>query len=174
MTSPLPGRVLVAKKVRLLSVMGGHFVDPDFKEYNIETDIASAQRLFQDWPTPIAASGFEVGIQILYPAFSILHHFDYVHHHPVVTGYENLLEMPYDRPTWDLTSVLYAVRPDERYFDLSVPGAIQVKGDGSTRFYPERDGRHRILITNEVQRARILEALIYLSSEPPGSSRNGQ
>lgn len=172
--SPLTGRALVAEKVQLLSVMGGQFVDPEFKEYNIETDIPSAQRLFQDWPTPIVASGFEVGIQILYPAFSIRRHFDYVSHHPVVTGYENLLEMPYDRPTWDLTSVLYAVRPHERYFDLSVPGTIHVRGDGSTRFHPERDGRHRILITDEVQRARILEALIYLSSEPPGSSQADQ
>ena len=30
-------------------------------------------------------------------------------------------KMPYDRPTWDLTSVLYAVRPEGGYFGVCRP-----------------------------------------------------
>ena len=42
---------LVKRKVRLLSLMGGAF--PAGKpEYNIETDIPSAKKLFAEWPTP--------------------------------------------------------------------------------------------------------------------------
>ena len=169
--SPLSGRDLVARKVRLLSVMAGQFspwAEPEerWPEYNVETDIPAAQKLFSAWPTSIVASGYEVGATIFFPAYA-LRHFGYAEDHPVVDAYEHLLPMPYDRPTWDLTSVLYAVRPDERYFDLSVPGTIRVDDRGLTDLVPRRDGRHRYLIADDVQRARALEAMIYLASQPP-------
>lgn len=176
--SPLSGRDLVAQKVRLLSVMGGDYApyaEPEhtWPEYNVETDIPAAQKLFGEWPTPIVASGYELGVVIFYPAYSIRNHFDYVADHPVVDAYENLIPMPYDRPTWDLTSVLYAVRPDEGYFGLSVPGTIRVGDDGRTALVPHRDGQHRILTASEVQRARALEAMIYLVSQPPDRLAGG-
>jgi hypothetical protein len=37
-------------------------------------------------------------------------------HHPLREAYELYQKMPYDRETWDLTAVLYAVRPDSGYF----------------------------------------------------------
>ena len=70
------------------------------------------QKLFQQWPTPIVVSGFEVGNAILYPHRSIEQDYKYVPHHPVAEAYKLYRKMPYDRPTWDLTAVLYAVRPD--------------------------------------------------------------
>lgn len=169
--SPLGGRDLVAQKVRLLSVMAGHFspwaeAQERWPEYNVETDIPAAQKMFGEWPTPVVASGYELGATIFFPAYA-LQHFDYMADHPVVEGYEHYLPMPYDRPTWDLTSVLYAVRPDERYFDLSVPGTVRVNDDGTTDFVPDRDGRHRYLLADDVQRARALEAMVYLASQPP-------
>lgn len=169
--SPLAGRDLVAQKARLLSVMAGGFApwaEPEerWPEYNVETDVPAAQKLFGEWPTPIVASGYELGAAIFFPAYA-LQHFGYVEDHPVVDAYENLLPMPYDRPTWDLTSVLYAARPDEGYFGLSVPGTIRVDERGLTDLVPHRDGRHRFLVANEVQRARALEAMIALASQPP-------
>ncbi|MBL7223723.1 MAG: nucleoside hydrolase, partial [Candidatus Brocadiae bacterium] len=101
--SPLDGKTLAAKKVRLLSVMAG---SPNFPEFNVAKDIPAAQKLVAEWPSPIVFSPFEVGKAIKFPASSILSDFAYVPHHPLKEGYEAYMKMPYDRETWDLTSVL--------------------------------------------------------------------
>ncbi len=164
--SPLSGPDLVRRKVRLLSVMAGEF-EKGMAEFNVKTDVPSAQKLFSQWPTPIVVSGFEVGRTILYPARSIEEDFRYTHHHPIADAYRAYQKMPYDRPTWDLTSVLWAVRPDRGYFTLSAPGWVRVDDEGRTRFEPAPDGRHRRLLVDERQRARALEAFINLASQPP-------
>ena len=115
------GPTLVRKKVRLLSVMGGNFADGK-SEFNLAKDVPAAVKLLHDWPTPIVVSGFEVGAALKFPAQRIEHDFAYVQDHPVAEAYRSYMKMPYDRPTWDLTAVLYAVRPDENYFSLSLPG----------------------------------------------------
>ena len=159
-------RDLVARKVRLLSVMAGAF--PEGKpEYNVMTDIAAAKKLFAEWPTPIVASGYEVGLSILYPASSIEHDFSYVPDHPIADAYRAYKPMPYDRPTWDPTAALYAIRPDAGYFSLSAPGTIGVDDEGRTHFREDPQGRHRYLKVDDGQRARVLKALIELASRPP-------
>jgi inosine-uridine nucleoside N-ribohydrolase len=166
--SPLPGRDLVARKVRLLSMMGGAF-PPTLAEYNIKIDLAASAKVFAEWPGEIVASGFEIGEAVLYPAASIENDFRYAEHHPVADAYRAYDKMPYDRPSWDLTAVLYAVRPDRGYFGLSPRGVIRVDAGGFTRFTPQEDGRHRFLILPEQQRARVREALVQLASQPPAS-----
>lgn len=166
--SPLNGIELVRRKVRLLSAMAGAFPTGD-REYNVHMDLKAAQRVFAAWPTPIVASGFEIGSNLLYPATSIEKHYSYVANHPIADAYRLYEKMPYNRPSWDLTSVLQAVRPDEGYFDLSPPGKITAKDDGHTQFEARPDGTHRYLIATEKQRSRILEALVNLSSQPPVS-----
>ena len=122
--------------------------------------------MFEKWPTPIVLSGYEIGRTIPYPARSIENDYSYTDH-PLEAGYRAYMEMPYDRPTWDLTSVLYAVRPDRGYFALSPEGRVSVDEEGYTRFTPEKGGPHRYLTVDNVQRARTVEALIYLASQPP-------
>lgn len=165
--SPLAGKELVKRKVKLLSAMAGAFPSGE-PEYNVHMDLPAAQKLFSEWPTPIIASGFEIGLSILYPAASIEKHFAYVKNHPVADAYRSFDKMPYNRPTWDLTSVLYAIRPDDGYFSLSEKGKIVVKADKKTYLEKDTQGQHQYLIVNEAQRKRILEALMYLSSQPPG------
>jgi hypothetical protein len=63
--------------------------------------------------------------------------------------------------------VLYAVRPDRGYFGLSAPGQVTVEVDGFTRFTPTPEGRDRFLTLNDVQAARVKEALVQLASQPP-------
>lgn len=159
-------RDLIAKKVKLLSTMAGNF-KKETPEYNVKIDVPAAQKLFAQWPSPIVVSGFEVGETILYPAKSIERDYSYVADHPIAEAYRLYQKWPYDRPTWDLTSVLYAVRPDRGYFSLSPPGTIQVDDKGSTVFKATPDGRHRYLIVNQEQRIRILEAMQELASQPP-------
>ncbi len=157
---------LIRKKVRLLSIMAGAFPNGQ-PEYNVRVDVDAARKVFSQWPGEIVFSGFEIGLSILYPARSIEEDFRYVKNHPVAEAYRNYKKMPYDRPTWDLTAVLYAVRPDRGYFSLSGTGKVEVDNESRTKLNPVSDGRHRYLIANEVQRAKVLEALIQLSSEPP-------
>jgi inosine-uridine nucleoside N-ribohydrolase len=160
------GRDLVARKVRLLSIMAGEF-PTGRAEYNVKTDLPAAKKVFAEWPTPVVASGFEIGKAILYPARSIENDFRYVAHHPVADAYRSYQKMPYDRPTWDLTSVLYAVRPDRGYFSLSEPGSVRVDEEGKTTLEKSSGGKHRYLVVDEIQKARTLEALVQLASQPP-------
>jgi len=169
--SPLTGRELIAQKVQLLSIMAGSFQTirdgNHYIEYNVKMDIPSAKLLAEQWPTPIVWSGFEIGITAAYPATSIERDYEYVAHHPLKEAYYLYNPPPHDRPTWDLTSVLYAVCPDRDYFALSAPGTVEVEDDGFTRFTPKQGGRDRFLILDEVRTARLREALVQLSSQPP-------
>jgi purine nucleosidase len=169
--SPLTGRELVTRKVRLLSVMAGAFQTISghnhFLEFNVTKDIPSARKLAREWPTPTVWSGFEIGVALPYPAVSIERDFAYMAHHPAAEAYCLYNPPPHERPTWDLTSALYAVFPDRGYFSLSPPGQVTVESDGFTRFTPAADGRDRFLILNELQKARVKEALVQLASQPP-------
>ena len=179
--SELSGVELVNKKVRLLSIMAGAFRQIannkgqlyDHKEYNIVKDIPSAKTLAQDWPTPIVWSGFEIGKNLTYPHQSILRDYRYVPHHPLAEAYTLYIPPPHDRPTWDLTSVLQAVRPDHGYFDLSATGRVYVADDGLTTFDESTDGRDRYLILREDQKGRAREVLVQLSSQPPAGHAAG-
>ena len=168
--SPLGGRDLVAAKCRLLSLMGGMFTATGRKKsYNFYQDFPSAKKLIAEWPTPIWASGNEIGDAITYPADSIRHDFRYVPHHPVRESYEHWGQMPFERPCWDLTSVLIAVRPNHKYFGLSEPGTITFDANMVTQFKPSPDGRHRYLTLTAQQAIRAREAFAQLVSQPPRS-----
>ncbi|MGV8878920.1 MAG: nucleoside hydrolase [Sphingobacteriaceae bacterium] len=146
--SKATGMELVTKKVKFLSVMAGNFEDPAFHEFNVEQDISDAQKIFSEWPTPVICSPFELGEKILYPASSIENDFKWTAHHPMVIGYENYLKMPYDRPTWDLTAVLYAVEGLSNYFDQSPTDKLSVNDQGATHFTADPAGLHRYLKAN--------------------------
>ncbi len=167
---PLTGRELVQRKVRLLSTMAGAFGDKmkGRKEYNIVTDVEAARKLFAEWPTPIVASGWEIGNAIKHTARSMQEDYRFVARHPLVEAYDYYRGLQNDQPTYDLTSVLYAVRPERGYFDLSPPGRIVVESDGTTSFREEAGGPHRYLIVDPIQIARVREAQEWLCSQPPG------
>ncbi|HEY2250271.1 MAG TPA: nucleoside hydrolase, partial [Planctomycetaceae bacterium] len=137
------------------------------KEYNVYIDLEAAKKVFAEWPTPLVTSGFEIGQAIKYPASSIEHDFGFVPHHPLREAYELYQKMPYDRETWDLTAVLYAVRPNHGYFGLSQPGTIRVDEKEITQFAQSETGRHRFLTVSPEQIIRVKEALVQLASQPP-------
>ena len=171
--SPLAGRELVARKVKLLSAMAGRFFDKH-GEYNVYIDAPASQLLCRNWPTPIYFSPWELGENIKYPATSIERDYAYVPHHPVPDAYRRYEKFPYDRPTWDLTSVLYAVRPEQNYFTISEAGQVTVDAKGRTQFAPALQGRHFILSATPEQKQRILETMIQLSSQSPDRLTKGK
>lgn len=169
--SDLDGPELVKKKVKFLSIMAGTFRPIDgnarYCEYNVVEDKAAAKQLVDNWPTQIVFSGFEIGNAVLYPSESILKDYGYVQHHPLAESYVLYSPPPHNRPTWDLTSVLYAVCPDRGYFELSPPGRVTVEDDGFTKFTAVAGGKHRYLNLPEKQIERVKEAFVQLCSQPP-------
>ncbi|MDX9883126.1 MAG: nucleoside hydrolase [Prolixibacteraceae bacterium] len=165
--SPLTGKELVAAKVKLLTVMAGSFGKDSIKEYNIVKDIVSAKKIFDEWPTPIVASPFEVGIKINYPGSSIANDFNWGMMHPVIEAYKAYLPMPYDRPTWDLTAVLYTAEADSAFMTQSGKGIISVTDEGYTRFRPDQEGKHSYLSVTENQADQIKKYFVSLITQKP-------
>lgn len=164
------GRDLVSRKVKLLCLMAGNFQKPQ-PEYNVYTDSDAAQYLFAHWPTPVVFSGFEIGLQVPFHYQSILKDFDYVPHHPVVEAYNFYLPKHEDRPDWDSTAALYAVRSDRSYFELSDPGRVTLGPKNTTTFTPDPAGNCRYLILKPGQAPRVDAVIESLVSEPPMPSR---
>ncbi|HEX3134556.1 MAG TPA: nucleoside hydrolase [Planctomycetota bacterium] len=164
--SPLAGPELVTAKVQFIAIMAGEFTKPDYKEYNVIKDIPSAKKLASSWPTPIVWSGFEIGIAVPTPHTSIERDYAYVTHHPLPEAYILYQPPPHDRPTWDLTAVFYAIRPDRGYFDLSPSGSVSVGDSGITTFTAGA-GQQRYLKLTDAQKVKTQESLMILASEPP-------
>lgn len=166
-------KALIAKKVKVLSIMAGAFQTVNFDtrhlEYNVKLDVPAAQKLAKEWPTPMVWSGFEIGVAAAFPHVVIEQDLNYMPQHPLKEAYYLYNPPPHDRPTWDPTAVLYAIYPDRGYFDLSPPGSIKVDDDSATLFRPVKkgEGKHRFLIMSPEQATRVREAIVQLSVEPP-------
>ncbi len=175
--SDLNGQELVRKKVRLVSVMAGAFApvrgDAHYLEANVRNGIGAMQRFAEKWPNevPIVWSDFLIGIAAPYPRESIARDFGYLKHHIVKEAYLLHSGPNHDRPTWDLTSVLYAVRPNDGDFTLSEPGRVTVEDDGFTKFTPNSNGRDRYLIMNAQQAIQVTATQRSLVSQPPVNSK---
>ncbi len=175
-TSPLTGRELVATKVRLVSIMGGDNGSAN-AEFNVANDIAAAQVVFAQTPVPIIQSEFGLGYGLLYPLASIRSDFADRPNHPIPVSYlwtdlswHADAGDRYDMRAWDLTSVLAAVEPPERYFEVSQPGRVEVDDAGRTRFTPTPAGNvttlghHRDY--SDAEQAAIIDRLIELVTAP--------
>ncbi len=172
-SSSLGGIDLIRSKVRSVEVMAGAFEAIDgndrYLEANVRNGIGSMQRFAEKWPrdVPVIWSGFEIGIAVRYPRESIARDFAYVDHHIVREAYLLHSGPDHDRPSWDLTSVLHAVRSRDDYFGLSRPGRVTVEDDGFVRFIPADNGRDRYLTMTHDQALQVRESLRYLVSQPP-------
>lgn len=156
------GLELVMKKVKHLVVMGGNFDIPEkkFPEYNITKDIRAAQIIFDHWPTKIYVSGYEIGLKLLFPHQSILNDLSDSYKHPLAVSYKLFGRMPYDRPTWDLTAVLYAVKQKSSLFEISDSGYISIDETGCSQFTPSVNGKHYYLLMDDEKVPLIINELV--------------
>jgi len=171
--SPLTGKELVAQKVKLLCTMAGCFDRDNFFEYNIVKDIPAAKKVFTEWPSPLVTSPFEVGIAINYPGNSITKDFAWAPLHPMVEAYKSYQKMPYDRPTWDLTSVLYSVE-GASYFNISPAGEVDVTDKGSTIFTANKNANRHYLTVDSIQAEDIKQHFIELITTQPAHFVNNK
>ena len=176
--SPLDGVRLVARKVSHVVAMAGDFspevqarLTLENREYNVHQDVESGARFFHGCPVPVIFSGYEVGIALPFPARSIEEDYGWAEHHPVAEAYRHYKPMPYDRPSWDLTAVLHAVRPWGGYFELSEPGRVTICPEGTAHFAKETKGLHRFLVLPERQRPRVLNEFVGLCAQQPPHCR---
>jgi inosine-uridine nucleoside N-ribohydrolase len=164
--SPLDGKALVAAKVRRLVFMAGDFSKPK-AEFNIFSDLEAATSVAEDWPTELVACPFEMGEWVHYPELSLEKDFRSPQRHPLLVA--DLATFGGKRNgfmAWDLVTVLFAIRPDRDYFNLSKPGTIHLDSQGVTRFREDEGGKHRYLIPRGGPE-RVREALTSLASQPP-------
>ncbi|MCQ2143655.1 MAG: nucleoside hydrolase [Bacteroidales bacterium] len=165
--SKLDGKALVAKKVKNLIVMAGCFNNPDIHEYNVWKDVPAAKVIFEEWPTPVVASPFELGIQTCYPGASIENDFGWADGlHPVVEAYKSYQPMPYDRPMWDPTALLYAVE-GSKWFTVSPMGKVAVEGEGSTIFTEDETGDRQYISVNPDQAKAIVDYFVEVVTSKP-------
>ncbi len=68
-----------------------------YREYNIVKDIESAQKVTDDWPTPIVWSGVEIGISATFPGQIIQQDLVEPARHPVREAYEQYTD---HKPPW--------------------------------------------------------------------------
>ena len=140
--SGLSGVDLVKKKVKNWVAMAGAF--PQGKEFNVEKDAQASFEAFSKWPKPILFSGFEIGQHIMTGAG--VAKMD-TNKSPVAWAYRYNLKT-YDknpqtnRPSWDQTAVLCAVRGAGKYFYVNGPGKFIADHEGFNTWNPEINAEH--------------------------------
>ena len=139
--SDLDGMALVKKKVKLLISMAGKF--PEGWEYNVCTDAAASVTVFEQWPTPVTLSGFEIGVEILTGKRLIA---SGITNSPVKNVFAMGMTLdPDGRCSWDQTAVLVGVRGCGDYFD-TVKGRIRVAPSGENTWENDPNGPHERLV----------------------------
>jgi len=173
------GLELLSQKVSRIYSMAGCFrpsardSDPGYHEYNIGNDVEAAEHFLRECPVPIVFSGYEIGENILFPGQVIATALAENRPDPVSEAYALFAEMPYDRPCWDQTVVLQAIRPEASYFRMSEPGTVRVDQSGGCHFSPHPDGLHQYLILDQSHVSRILREMIDLCSGKLGGKARG-
>jgi inosine-uridine nucleoside N-ribohydrolase len=128
--SRLDGRTLIAKKVNHLVCMGGKF--PSGYEFNVMKDAKASQNVYQNWPTEVIFSGFEIGEKIKV-GLPLIHNAA-IKNSPTKDVFRISIPMAKEdslgRMSWDETAVLVAVRGYSQFYTLH-PGHIKVADDGS-------------------------------------------
>ncbi|MDE3185265.1 MAG: nucleoside hydrolase [Bacteroidota bacterium] len=115
--SKLTGSELVKRKVTKLVSMAGGF--PKGREYNLLIDSTASAHVFNNWPTPIIFSGFEIGKDIK-TGLGLVH--DTLVSGPVKDVFAFCIPKAKEdragRSSWDETTVLVAIRGANPYFSL--------------------------------------------------------
>jgi inosine-uridine nucleoside N-ribohydrolase len=149
--SRLGGLELVKRKTRAWVCMGGKF--PSGSEYNFVSDGPAAAYVVSHWPTAVVFSGHEIGNQIMTgPGLRKA-----AHGSPIRRAYE-LFNGLTNRPSYDQTAVLYAVRGfDGGLADdwgVKSNGRLVVNDDGSD-VWRESSGDQQSYLVKQAAPAKI-------------------
>ena len=158
------GIELVRGKVQFVSVMACDFnvlhtrIKP-YGEFNVSGDVHAMRKLMDDWPTEMIISDFLVGqlVPVIWNRLKTR----LSANNPLLLGYRRYYDHGKgdpmgNRPSWDQTSMLYALEPEAGHFGLSDPGEVTIMDDGVSIFKPCENGRRRHLLLNDTHTPAII------------------
>ncbi|MGN6398117.1 MAG: nucleoside hydrolase [Mucilaginibacter sp.] len=138
--SPLTGIGLVKKKVKQLVCMAGKF--PSGWEFNVMKDAQASKNVYDNWPTQIIFSGFEIGVKI--KAGLPLINNKTIANSPVKNAFRIAIPMAREdslgRSSWDETAVLIAIKGYSQWYTLH-SGKMKVADDGSNAWDDTANGQ---------------------------------
>jgi len=164
---------LVAKKVKLLHVMGGHY-PPHAKqkeaEYNFQKDPASAALVCTKWPTPVLFNGeggsTSSGRRVTY---------EMPEHNPLTMAYAAYPGVGFagDRLSWDPVSCLVAVRGAAPWYEVVSGGRNAVDAvTGFNTWQPGGEQAHSYLVLKKGAKTTVETALEDMMTAGQGHPAN--
>ncbi|HEX5168053.1 MAG TPA: nucleoside hydrolase [Cyclobacteriaceae bacterium] len=160
--SSLNGNALVKKKVRQLVSMAASLGKDGNggKEFNVAIDAKASQKVFDEWPTPMVLSGFEIGEKVLTGIKLISK--ESIQNSPVKDAFKVALEKDKNtsgRNSWDQTAVLVAVKGLEPYFGYRKIN-LQIMDDGKSVLIPGNKFTYITFKQTPEQVAKVIEELM--------------
>jgi inosine-uridine nucleoside N-ribohydrolase len=152
----------VARKVTKLVIMGGRY--PEGKEWNFEQNPAAAAKVLAEWPSPILASGFEIGARV-HTGKRL--ETETPETNPVRKAFALYAGPGKGRESWDETALYAAVRGPEGLWSVKSGGSITV--DPATaidRWSASPEGKHAFLVERQPV-AEVEKAIEDLMVQPP-------
>ncbi len=182
--SPLDGKALVAKKVKLWVAMACSY--PNGKEYNSRWDHVSSRIALENWPTPVVFSDFQYGrdcfagraiAEMEGPRNPVKDVFkgNIPSREEIRRNSARHLLSCYGmagRAAWDETAVLAAVRGTDEYFNTE-RGTYRMVGEkGANEWAPDAENGPHIRITEKVSKAEIGRIIDELMMRKPKNARD--
>lgn len=149
--------------------MAGAF--PEGKEFNVFKDSASSKVTFNNWPTEIIFSGFEIGSKIK-TGFPLIHNRT-IRNSPVKDVFRisipQATEDSLGRMSWDQTTVLVAVRGAYPYYKL-IEGRMITKSDGSNIW--DFSGENHFYLVEKIPSKQVEDVINRMMMHQPPQKYN--
>lgn len=166
--SPLDGKALVSKKVKLLVCMAGKF--PSGFEFNVMQDAKASQHVYSSWPTQIILSGFEIGAKI-HVGLPLIHN-EAIKNDPTkdvfAISIPKAKEDSAGRMSWDETAVLVAIKGYSSYYTLHA-GRMKIADDGSDTW--DNSGKGQAYLVEKVDYKVVQQLIDDLIQHQPSQGR---
>jgi len=162
MFSSLTGAQLVEKKVKQLVSMAGKF--PSGSEFNINRDFIAAKYVYDNWPSKILFSGFEIGEKIKC-GLPLIHN-DSIKNSPVKDVFRISIPLAAEdslgRKSWDETAVLVGVSGYNDWYTLKQGKIIISDKDGSNTWVDDEHSKQYYLVekTSPAVVRKLIDELI--------------
>lgn len=166
-------RALVARKVKVLHVMGGKYPPDSSKkdaEYNFMKDAPSAALIASEWPTPVLFNGeggsTSSGRRVTY---------EMAEHNPLTMAYAAYPGVGFagDRLSWDPVSCLVAVRGAAPWYEVVSSGRNVVDAaTGLNVWQAGGDTGHSYLVLKKGAKAAVETALEDMMTASKGRPAN--
>lgn len=170
--SDLTGKELVSKKVKQLVSMAGKFSEG--REFNVFKDVAASRKVFDEWPTPVLLSGFEIGEKIK-TGLPLIHNSN-IQNSPVKDVFR--ISIPLDpadkdgRMSWDQTAVLVAIKGSTLYYTTQ-NGRMITQTDGSNTW--DASGKGHAYLIEKMPVADVTRLINqYMMHQPHLQASTGQ